>query len=82
MAFQVFLFLLVFFLILGLVRLGHLYLPHQQPSHSKAGVIRTKVQRLLKPRTPLDCPCAGYLAHPFKNGGFNSRSLAYSLMIR
>jgi hypothetical protein len=56
MAFQVFLFLLVFFLLLALVRLGHLYLPHQRPSHSKAGAIRTTVQRLLKPRTPLDCP--------------------------
>jgi transposase-like protein/IS1 family transposase len=56
MAFQVFLFLLVFFLLLALARLGHLYWSHQQPSHSKAGVIRTTVQRLLKPRTPLDCP--------------------------
>jgi transposase-like protein/IS1 family transposase len=56
MAFQVFLFLLVFFLILGLARLWHLYLPHFQPSHTKERAIRTTVQRLLKPRTPLDCP--------------------------
>jgi IS1 family transposase/transposase-like protein len=56
MAFQVFLFLFVFFLLLGLTRLGHLSLPHHQPSNSKAGSIRTTVQRLLKPRTPLDCP--------------------------
>ncbi len=56
MAFQVFLFLLVFFLLLGLTRLGHLSLPHHQPSNSKAGMIRTTVHRLLKPRTPLDCP--------------------------
>jgi hypothetical protein len=56
MAFQVFLFLFVFFLILGLAHLWHLYLPRLQPSHSQAGVIRTTVQRFLKPRTALDCP--------------------------
>lgn len=56
MAFQVFLFLLVFFLLLGLTRLGPLSLPYHQPSNAKAGMIRTTVQRLLKPRTPLDCP--------------------------
>jgi transposase-like protein len=56
MVIQVFLFLLVFFLLLSLVHLRHRSLPHQQPSHAKAGVIRTTVQRLLKPRTPLDCP--------------------------
>ena len=67
MAFQVFLFLLVFFLLLALARLGHLYWPHQQPSHSKAGVIRTTVQRLLKPRTPLDCP-ACRLSYPPLSG--------------
>ena len=56
MAIQMLLFLLVFFLILGLVRLWHLYWPHLQPSHSKVGAMRTTVQRLLKPRTPRDCP--------------------------
>jgi len=56
MAFQMFLFLLVFFLILGLARLWHLYWPHLQPSHSQVGAMRTTVQRLLKPRTPHDCP--------------------------
>jgi len=56
MVFQVFLFLLVCFLLLGLVHLRHSSLPHHQPSKAKAGVIRTTVQRLLKPRTPLDCP--------------------------
>src|SRR3989440_11408103 len=48
-------FLLVFFLILSLARLWHLYLPHHQPSHSKRGAMRTRVHRLLKPRTPHDC---------------------------
>jgi hypothetical protein len=56
MTLYLFLFLLMLFLIFGFVRLGHLYGPHQQPSHSKAGAIHTTVQRLLKPRTPLDCP--------------------------
>jgi hypothetical protein len=55
MAFQMFLFLLVFFLILGLARLWHLNLPLHQPSHSKRGVMRTRGRRLLKPRTPHDC---------------------------
>src|SRR5437763_14657361 len=55
MAFQMFLFLLVFFLMLYLARLWHLYLPHHQPSHSKRGAMRTRVHRLLKPRTPHDC---------------------------
>ena len=56
MAFQVFLFLLVVFLLLGLMCLGHLSLPDHQPSHLQAGRRRTMVHRLLKPRTPLDCP--------------------------
>ena len=55
MAFQMFLFLLVFFLILGLVRLWHRSLAHHQPSHSKEGAMRTRVHHLLKPRTPHDC---------------------------
>src|SRR5579859_6058872 len=56
MAFQMFLFLLVFFLLLGLARLWHLSWSHLQPSPSKGGAMRTTVQRLLKPRTPRDCP--------------------------
>src|SRR5579864_5182827 len=56
MAFHVFLFLLVFFLLLCLTRLWHLYLPHHTPPHSRAGTMPPTVQRLLKPRTPLDCP--------------------------
>ena len=56
MAVQVFLFLLVFFLILSLTLLWCLDWLHLQPSRSQAGRRRTMVQRLLKPRTPLDCP--------------------------
>jgi hypothetical protein len=56
MVFQMFVFLLVSFLILGLVHLCLHSWPHLQPSHSKGGAVRATVQRLLKPRTPLDCP--------------------------
>jgi transposase-like protein len=55
MAVHVFLFLLVIFL-LCLALLWRLCWLHLQPSHSPAGSRRTPVHRLLKPRTPLDCP--------------------------
>jgi transposase-like protein len=55
MAFHVFLFLLLFFLILCLARLWRLYWLHHNPSHSRVGTMHPTVQRLLKPRTPLDC---------------------------
>jgi IS1 family transposase/transposase-like protein len=56
MAFHVFLFLLVFFLLLSLVLLWRLCWLPIQPSHLQAGSRRTPLHRLLKPRTPLDCP--------------------------
>jgi hypothetical protein len=49
-------FLLVLFLILPLVLLWRLCWHHLQPSHSPAGSRRSQLHRLLKPRTPLDCP--------------------------
>jgi hypothetical protein len=52
MAFHVFL----FFLLLCFACLWHLYWVHHKPPHSRAGTIHTKIQRLLKPRTPLDGP--------------------------
>ncbi len=55
MAFHVFLFLLVVCFLLSLTLLCRLCWLHRQPSHSKPGAVRTAVQRLLKPRTPLDC---------------------------
>ena len=56
MTIQVFVFLRVFLFLLTLALLWCLcWLPHQ-PSHSQAGSRRTLVHRLLKPRTPLDCP--------------------------
>ncbi len=56
MAFHVVLFLLVFLLFLGLALLWRLSWPHLQLSHAQAGSRCALVHRLLKPRTPLDCP--------------------------
>ncbi len=56
MAFHVYVFPLVVFLLLCLALLWHLSWLHLQPAHSQAGRRRTLVHRLLKPRTPLDCP--------------------------
>jgi hypothetical protein len=56
MTFHVFLFLLVFFLLLALVLLWRLSWLPLQPSHLQAGSRRTMIHRLLRPRTPLDCP--------------------------
>ncbi len=47
---------LPFFLLLSLARLCHPYLPHDCLPHSRAGAVHPIVQRLLKPRTPCDCP--------------------------
>ncbi len=49
MAFHVFL----FFLVLCLAWLWHLYWLHHTPPNSRGGTIHTKIPRLLKPRTHL-----------------------------
>ncbi len=46
----------LFFLILCFAWHWHLYWLHHKPPHSRVGTIHTKIQRLLKPPTPLDCP--------------------------
>ena len=56
MANQVFVLLLVSLLILFLALLWRLGGHFLQPFHAQAGKRRTLVHRLLKPRTPLDCP--------------------------
>jgi transposase-like protein len=56
MANQVFVLLLVSFLILFLAPLWRLSWLSLQPFPPQAGKRRTLVHRLLKPRTPLDCP--------------------------
>jgi hypothetical protein len=53
---HVYLFLLMVFLLLCLALLWRLCWLNLQPSHSRGGAIHSTAQRLLKPRTPLDCP--------------------------
>ena len=54
---HVFLLLFLFLFMLSLAPLCPLSWPHHGPPHSRAvAKIRTTVQRLLKPRSPLDCP--------------------------
>ena len=64
MAFHVFLFLLVVFLLLCLVLLWRLCWPHLQPSHSRGGARRSTLHRLLKPRSPDDCPACRLASTP------------------
>jgi len=56
MAFQVFLFLLVFFLMLPLAWLFRLSLLHHDLPCSRAGAVHPVIHRHLKPRSPHDCP--------------------------
>jgi hypothetical protein len=56
MSVHVYLFLLMFFLLLSLALPWRLDWLHLQPSHSRGGAMHSIAQRLLKPRTPLDCP--------------------------
>ena len=66
MTLHVFLLLLLFVLVFSLTRLCSFHWPHHCPAQS-AAARRTPIQRLLKPRSPNDCPCSGYLAHLFAN---------------
>ena len=62
---SVFVFLLVVCLFLCLARLGRLDWFPLWPSSSKGAAKRPRLHRLLKPRTPDDCPCTGYMEYPF-----------------
>ncbi len=53
---RIFMTIHLFLLILYLARLSHLCWPPHCPLHSRAVRVSTTVQRLLKPRSPLDCP--------------------------
>jgi hypothetical protein len=69
MAVQVFLFLLVFFLLFSLALLCALCWPHQGPAQSRAAAqLRSTLHRLLKPRCPHACP-ACRLASIASSGG-------------
>jgi hypothetical protein len=63
MAVHVLLFLFVFFL-LSLALLWRLGWLHLQTSSSRGGAIHSTVQRLLKPRTPDDCPACRLASTP------------------
>ena len=56
MALHVFVFLLVVCLLLSLARLGRLDWFPLRPSSSRGGAKRTTLHRLLRPRSPDDCP--------------------------
>ena len=64
---HVYLFLLVVFL-LCLALLRRLCWLHHQPSHSPGGAMHSRAHRLLKPRSPDDCP-TGRLASTASSGG-------------
>ncbi len=64
MTFHLFMFFLFFFLLLTLAGLGRLFALHLDLPDSRAGALHRVVRRLLKPRTPRDCP-ACCLASPF-----------------
>jgi hypothetical protein len=69
MTFHVFLFLLSVCLLLSLALLWRLGWLPLQPSHSAVASRRSPIHRLLKPRTPLDCPCCRLGSTPSSAGG-------------
>jgi hypothetical protein len=64
MTFHVYVFLLVVCLQLSLARLGRLCWFHLQPSHSAVASRHSPVHRLLKPRSPDDCPACRLTSTP------------------
>ena len=76
MTFQIVVFLLMSFLLLWLARLGrHCWLP-LQPSRFKARAVRTTLPRLLKPRSPDDCPACRFASTPLLGSGTASMEVA------
>lgn len=69
MGFHVFLFQLVVYLLFCLALLWRLCWLPLRPSHSRDGTIRSTAQRLLKPRTPLDCPACRFSCAHASSGG-------------
>ena len=69
MTFHVFLFLLSVCLLLSLALLWRLGWLPLHPSHSAVASRRSPVPRLLKPRTPLDCPSCRLGSTPSSGGG-------------
>ena len=61
-------FLLVCLLIVSLALLCALCWPHQSPVQSRAAKVHAALPRLLKPRTPLDCPTCRLSSAPSAGG--------------
>jgi hypothetical protein len=80
MSVHVYVFLLVVCLLLCLALLWRRDWFPLRPSSSEGGAKRTALHRLLKPRCPDDCPCIGYLGHPFKNKPFETEKDQHSLL--
>ncbi len=68
MMLHVFLLLLLSFFMLYLAQLCHLYWTRHWFPHSKAVALHSAVHRLLKPRSPRDCP-ACRLSSTLSSGG-------------
>jgi transposase-like protein len=62
-------FLFVFFLLLFLALLWRLDWLHLRPSSSRGGAKRSTIHRLLKPRSPDDCPACRLGSTPSMGGG-------------
>ncbi len=69
MTFQIVVFLLMSFLLLFLALLWRLCWLPLLPSPSQTGAVHTTVHRLLKPRTPDDCPVCRLRTTPSLSGG-------------
>ena len=69
MVLHVFVFLLVGCLLLSLVRLWRLDWLHIRSSTSRGGAKRSTLHRLLKPRSPDDCPACRLASTPSSGGG-------------
>jgi hypothetical protein len=76
MALYVFVFLLIDCLLLSLALLWRLDWLRLQPSSSPGGARRSKLLRLLKPRTPDDCPACRLGFTPSIGGGTASTEVA------
>jgi IS1 family transposase len=69
MTFHIFLFLLAVCLLLSLALLWRLGWIPLQPSHSAVASRRSPVPRLLKPRSPVDCPVCCLASTPSSSSG-------------
>ncbi len=76
MAVHVYVFLLVVCLLLSLVLLWRLDWLHLRSSHARGGAKRSRLQRLLKPRCPDDCPACRLASTPSSSGGLAPSSLS------